>query len=113
MIEYKFHCLWNRWLSEEHCEPTSLVEGDSLWFLNFFYQNRDLMILLYKHDLLNLVYDFSIHIFTTTQNTSNENKYIVSFLTYGFLGILTECTKSNFAESTETMIHLVEKFYVK
>lgn len=111
LIEYKLECLWKKWITNNDFKQDMTSDENSIWFFSFFYEQRELLLLLYKQDLLSVVYDFIIDLFYQSKSHSDENKYIISFLAYGFLGILTEWVKGNFKESTEEMLTLVSKFY--
>lgn len=108
LILYKTNILWARWIALHPENPNTDNVTGSKWFFSFFYENKDLIMLLYRHNMLSLIYDFILRIMSPLGRYIHDNHFIISFLTYGFLGIIIEWAKNDFKESTEEMLDLFE-----
>ena len=109
ILTFKFRLLWDRWADEHGLSNRNTFSFENvLSFFDFNYSIRPLLELIYKRDLRSvLLVAFRSYM---TPDLSQEERYRISFYSYGLFGLLEEWILSGFADAPEQMEKIVLQF---
>lgn len=109
MLTFKFLLLWDRWADEHDLKDRNTFSFENvLSFFEFNYSIRPLLELIYRRELQSSLL-VAFHSYMTPDLTPQE-RYRISFYSYGLFGLLEEWILGGFRESPEQMEKIIKAF---
>ncbi len=104
VIKKRLQEIWQEW------EKDYEAKGDNTYFsesiLKQFYRNKELYLLLYRHDMSNLIYEVVRWEAKVDESESNVESYIKSMIAGAIFGLADEWMRRGMQETPEQIIAL-------
>ena len=109
MISFKFLLLWDRWAELHRLEQKNIFTFEKLLsFFEFAYNIQPMLELIYRRGIQSALF-MAFHSYMTPDMTPEE-RYRISFYSYGLYGLLEEWTLGGFKEPPEEMEKFLRAF---
>ena len=109
MLTFKFLRLWDRWADDHQLRNRNTFQFENVQsFFEFNYSIRPLLELIYRRGLQSSLAS-AFHSYMTP-DLSTQDRYRISFYSYGLYGLLEEWITGGFRESPEEMKRIILQF---
>ncbi len=111
LLRFKVSYEWNRY-KDTHADD--FAKDKTITLMRFVYENKQLLLLLNKNGVLNVVLCILEDLMSTEYLDDKNNSYLKSFFTYGQYGVIYQWAQYGFDETAEQMLqHVTETILAK